>query len=95
MCARPVVDRTCFSILLIILIFWRRLRWGNGTVNDVAILIYQDSPYISGYEVIQKKVDESIAKIHKKNFTMECPYCAEIIQMRAKFCRHCGKELTA
>lgn len=46
-------------------------------------------------EVIQKKVDESIQKIHKKNFTMECPYCAEIIKIRAKICKHCGKELTA
>lgn len=46
-------------------------------------------------EVIQKKVDESIAKIHKKNFTMECPYCAEIIKQRARSCKHCGKALTA
>ena len=46
-------------------------------------------------EVIQKKVDESIRKIHKKNFTMECPYCAETIKIRAKVCKHCGKELTA
>ncbi len=44
-------------------------------------------------EVIQKQVDESIQKIHKKNFTMECPYCAEIIKIRAKVCKHCGKEL--
>jgi hypothetical protein len=46
-------------------------------------------------EVIQTKIDESIQKIHKKNFTMECPYCAEIIKIRAKVCKHCGKELTA
>jgi len=47
------------------------------------------------HEVIQKKVEESIKKIHKKNFTMECPNCAEIIKIRAKICKHCGKELTA
>ncbi len=46
-------------------------------------------------EVIQKKIAESVQKIHKKNFTMECPYCAEIIKIRAKICKHCGKELTA
>jgi predicted RNA-binding Zn-ribbon protein involved in translation (DUF1610 family) len=45
-------------------------------------------------EVIQKQVDESVQKIHKKNFTMECPYCAEIIKIRAKICKHCGRELT-
>ncbi len=44
-------------------------------------------------EVIQKKVSESIQKIHKKNFTMECPYCAETIKIRAKICKHCGREL--
>jgi HEAT repeat protein/RNA polymerase subunit RPABC4/transcription elongation factor Spt4 len=51
--------------------------------------------YKFSHEVIQKKVDEAIAKIHKKNFTMECPYCAEIVKIRAKLCKHCGKELTA
>ena len=50
--------------------------------------------YKFSHEVIQKKVDEAISKIHKKNFTMECPYCAEIIKIRAKVCKHCGKELT-
>ena len=45
-------------------------------------------------EVIQKKIDESVRKIHNKNFTMECPYCAEIIKIRAKICKHCGKELS-
>ena len=44
-------------------------------------------------EVIQKRVNESIKQIHKKNFTMECPFCAEIIKIRAKICKHCGKEL--
>ncbi|MDA8433264.1 MAG: zinc ribbon domain-containing protein [Nitrospiraceae bacterium] len=46
-------------------------------------------------EVIQAKIGEAVQKIHKKNFTMECPYCAEVIKVRAKICKHCGKELTA
>lgn len=49
--------------------------------------------YTFTHEVIQKKVQESIARIHKKNFTMECPYCAEIIKVRAKVCKHCNKDL--
>jgi hypothetical protein len=51
--------------------------------------------YRCANEVIQNKVHESVQKIHRKNFTMECPYCAEIIKIRAKICKHCGKELTA
>jgi hypothetical protein len=52
------------------------------------------SNYRCTNEVIQKKIDESIRNIHKKNFTMECPYCAEIIKIRAKICKHCGRELS-
>jgi len=53
------------------------------------------SNYKFSHDVIRKKVEESLKKIHKKNFTMECPYCAEIIKLRAKICKRCGKELTA
>ena len=42
---------------------------------------------------IQKKVDESIAKIHKKFFTRECPFCAEIIKKRAAICKHCQRDV--
>ncbi|MEC4676726.1 MAG: zinc ribbon domain-containing protein [Nitrospirota bacterium] len=51
--------------------------------------------YKFGHEVVQKKVNESVLIIHRKNFTMECPYCAEVIKMRAKICKHCGRELTS
>lgn len=43
--------------------------------------------------IIQEKVEESVAKIHEKYFTRECPFCAEIIKKRANICKHCGKEV--
>jgi hypothetical protein len=46
-----------------------------------------------GNAIIQKKVDESIKKIHERYFTRECPFCAEIIKKRAKICKHCGKDV--
>jgi hypothetical protein len=46
-----------------------------------------------GNQILQKTVDEAITKIHKRFFTRECPYCAEIIKKRAKICKHCQKEV--
>jgi hypothetical protein len=46
-----------------------------------------------GNDIIQKKVDESVSKIHERYFTRECPFCAEIIKKRAKICKHCGKDV--
>ncbi|MGD9281414.1 MAG: zinc ribbon domain-containing protein [Desulfobacterales bacterium] len=46
-----------------------------------------------GNQIIQKAVDEAIAKIHKRFFTRECPFCAEIIKKRAKICKYCKKEV--
>jgi hypothetical protein len=46
-----------------------------------------------GNALVQKQVDAAITKIHKKNFTRECPFCAEIIKKRAKVCKHCGKDV--
>lgn len=46
-----------------------------------------------GIEIIQKKVDESVQKIHERYFTRECPFCAEIIKKRAKVCKHCGHDV--
>jgi hypothetical protein len=47
----------------------------------------------SGNIPIDNAVTGSITKIHDRNYTMECPYCAEIIKKRAKVCKHCGKEM--
>jgi hypothetical protein len=46
-----------------------------------------------GNELIQQQVEDSVAKIHTRFFTRECPFCAEIIKQRAKICKHCGKEV--
>jgi len=46
-----------------------------------------------GNELVQKEVDAAIKKIHERNFTRECPFCAEIIKKRANICKHCGKEV--
>ena len=46
-----------------------------------------------GNEILQKKVDEAISRIHERFFTRECPFCAEIIKKRAKICKHCQKEV--
>lgn len=46
-----------------------------------------------GNELIQQKVNEAVQKIHERHFTRECPFCAEIIKLRAKVCKHCGKEV--
>lgn len=46
-----------------------------------------------GNEILQKKIDEAVKNIHKRFFTRECPFCAEVIKQRAKICKHCGKEV--
>ena len=44
-------------------------------------------------DLIKTKVEGSIELIHKRNYTKECPFCAEIVKARAIVCKHCGKEL--
>jgi len=46
-----------------------------------------------GNEKLQEAVRTAVQKIHARNFTRECPFCAEIIKSRAKICKHCGKEV--
>lgn len=46
-----------------------------------------------GNDLLQKAVDEAIKKIHERNFTRECPFCAEIIKKRAKVCKHCNSNV--
>ncbi|MBW1742644.1 MAG: zinc ribbon domain-containing protein [Deltaproteobacteria bacterium] len=44
-------------------------------------------------ELIKEKAEESIALIHERNYTKECPFCTEIIKARAVVCKHCNKDL--
>ncbi len=47
----------------------------------------------TGNELIDSTSEAAIQKIHERHFTMECPFCAEIIKKRAKVCKHCGRNL--
>lgn len=49
--------------------------------------------YKFGNDVLQKRADEAVKKIHDRYFTRECPFCAEIIKKRAKICKDCGQEV--
>jgi len=46
-----------------------------------------------GNELVDKEIENALAKIHKRFYTRECPFCAEIIKERAKICKHCGQEV--
>lgn len=45
--------------------------------------------------VLQEAADKSIAELHERHYTRECPYCAEIIKKRASVCRFCNREVPA
>jgi len=63
-----------------------------GDIAEVEVIDTIRS-YKFGREIIQKQVENSIKKIHKRFFTKECPFCAEIIKQRAKICKHCGSNV--
>jgi len=46
-----------------------------------------------GNELVDKEIESAVAKIHKRFYTRECPFCAEIIKERAKICKHCGQDV--
>lgn len=48
-----------------------------------------------GVAKIQEEVDNAVKKIHDRNFTRECPFCAEIIKKRAKICKHCSQDVSS
>lgn len=42
---------------------------------------------------LEQDINMAIAAIMKSHFVKECPYCAELVKVRAAMCKHCGKEL--
>ena len=42
---------------------------------------------------LEQDVNMAIAAILAANYLKECPYCSELVKARAKFCKHCQKEL--
>lgn len=47
-----------------------------------------------GNEKLRQQVQAAIEAIHERNFTKECPFCAEIIKKKAKICKHCGSDVS-
>ena len=45
-------------------------------------------------DILKEKATTAVAKIHERNFTRECPFCAEIIKKRAKICKHCNRDVS-
>ncbi len=45
----------------------------------------------TGNDLVDEQLVKSVATIHKRYFTRECPFCAEIIKERAKICKHCNQ----
>lgn len=42
---------------------------------------------------LEQAVNMAISKILSNHYLRECPYCAELVKLRAQICKHCGKEL--
>ncbi len=61
-----------------------------GTLEELESLVNKTF----GNSLVQEAATKAVTAIHERNFTMECPDCAEIIKRRAKVCKHCGKDLT-
>jgi hypothetical protein len=42
---------------------------------------------------LEQTINLAISRIMAANYVKECPYCAELVKVRAKLCKHCGKGL--
>lgn len=47
----------------------------------------------AGNKNLQDAINGAVDNIHKRHFTRECPFCAEIIKKRAKICKHCNQDV--
>ncbi len=47
----------------------------------------------TGNQLIDDEIMAAVKKIHKRFFTRECPFCAEVIKQRAKVCKHCSMDV--
>jgi len=47
----------------------------------------------AGNDILVQALKDAVAQIHERTFTRECPFCAEVIKIRANICKHCGKEV--
>jgi len=65
-----------------------------GDIGDLDALEPLRS-YNFGNDLLNEAAAKATTKIHERHFTMECPFCAEVVKKRAKICKHCGKDLSA
>ena len=64
-------------------------------IGDIGVLEALE-PLINlklGNNLLEEKRVKAIRDIHKRTFTKECPFCAEIVKSRAKICKQCGKDI--
>ena len=46
-----------------------------------------------GNNHLAQDIDMAIRQILANHFLRECPYCAELVKVRARVCKHCKKDL--
>jgi hypothetical protein len=42
---------------------------------------------------LEQDINMAVSSIMAAHYVKECPYCAELVKVRAKLCKHCGKDL--
>ena len=62
------------------------------TLNDLACIEpLRNHDFRDSY--LEQSINMAINQIMAAHFVKECPYCAELIKVRANVCKHCQKEL--